>query len=109
MIEPTTEIPTGADGDDIIFSDGRSVPAKAVRALTEYNEGVWQGAVVPEARAAVAYVVLSAVETEKLPVLRTNYPFCLEPNPSELASDSPCILRSGHRTKHADNNDGVWE
>jgi hypothetical protein len=103
--KPQSEIPAGASGGHILLADGRSAPAVAVRALTEYD-ATWPGSVIPEARAAVAYAVLSAVEESKEPVLRTNYPFCLDPSPDTL--DSPCIKRADHRGKHQDNNDGTW-
>lgn len=108
---PQSEVPAQGNDTEIVLPDGRSVPTAAVRALAEYAETTWPDSVLPEARAAVAYTVLSAVETEKEeqaePVLRTNYPFCLEPNPDPL--ESPCILRADHRAqKHADNNDGTW-
>lgn len=105
---PRSEIPAGADGDFIVLPDGRSVPSSIVRALTEYNEGVWPGAVLPEARAAIASVVIREIEGNQAPVLRTSYPFCLDPNPGNLSYESPCILRADHPGKHHDNNDGVW-
>lgn len=105
---PRSEIPAAADGDYIVMPDGRSVPAGIVRALTEYNEGVWPGAVLPEARAAIAHVVIKEIEGNQEPVLRTTYPFCLNPNPGNLSYESPCVLRADHPGKHRDNNDGVW-
>lgn len=105
---PKTEIPTAAEDGHIILPDGRSVPAEVVRALTEYNEGVWPGALLPEARAAIAHVVIRTIEGNQEPVLRTNYPFCLEPNPGGHSYESPCVLRADHSGKHRDNDDGVW-
>ncbi len=105
---PTSEIPTGAENDLIVLPDGRAVPSAVVRALTEYNETVWPGALLPEARAAIAHVVIREIEGNQEPVLRTNYPFCLDPNPGGQSYDSPCVLRSGHHGKHRDNNDGTW-
>lgn len=105
---PQTEIPTAAKDGHIILPDGRSVPADVIRALTEYNEGVWPGALLPEARAAVAHVVIRTIEGNQEPVLRTNYPFCLDPNPGGRSYESPCILRADHSGKHRDNDDGVW-
>jgi hypothetical protein len=108
---PPSEVPAQGNDTEIVLPDGRTVPTAAVRALAVYGDTTWPDAVRPEARAAVVWTVLSAVETEKEeakePVLRTNYPFCLEPNPDPL--ESPCILRADHRSpKHADNNDGTW-
>lgn len=103
---PMSEIPVQGDDKEIILPDGRTVPTNVVRALTEYNETTWPGALMPEARAAIAHVVIKAVAGDQKPVLRTNYPFCL--NDDAPLIDSPCIKRSGHPGRHQDNNDGVW-
>lgn len=108
IVEPLTEIPVSAENDTIVLPDGRAVPASVVRALAEYDAGVWAGALNPKARAAVAHVVIQAIDGDKQPVLRTNYPFCLDPNPGNLNYESPCVLRADHPGKHRDNNDGVW-
>lgn len=108
VVEPLTEIPSGAESDRVVFADGRSVPAAVIRALSEYDDRVWPGALLPKARAAIAHVVIKTVEGNQEPVLRSNYPFCLEPNPSGLSYDSPCVLRAEHSGVHHDNNDGVW-
>lgn len=105
---PQSEIPVGANNDVVQLGDGRSVPTSVIRALDEYDTATWPGALLPEARAAVAHVVINVVEADKEPVLRTKYPFCLDPNPGGLTYESPCILRADHPGKHADNNDGVW-
>lgn len=104
---PKSEIAVHGSPEEITLPDGRTAPTEAVQALAKYDEEVWPGAVIPEARASVVHAVLKASEIENdIPVLRTNYPFCLDPNPSGI--DSPCIKRSGHRGKHQDNNDGTW-
>jgi hypothetical protein len=108
VVEPQTEIPASATADQIILPDGRSVPSAVVRALAEYDENVWAGALNPKARAAIAHVVIKTLDGDQQPVLRTNYPFCLDPNPGNLSYESPCILRADHPGKHRDNNDGVW-
>lgn len=108
VVEPPTEIPASAEADTIILPDGRTAPAAVVRALAEYDENVWPGALNPKARAAVAHVVIQTIEGNLEPVLRTNYAFCLDPNPGGLSYESPCILRAEHPGKHRDNNDGTW-
>lgn len=106
---PQSEMPVQANPNEIIFADGRTVPAKAVQALAEYDRSVWPGAVLPEARASVASVVIRVVEENAVPVLRTSYPFCLDDAEVKgVDSGSPCIKRSGHKGQHQDNNDGVW-
>lgn len=106
--KPESEMPVSANNDAISLADGRSVPTSVIRALDEYDTTTWPGALLPEARAAIAHVVINVVEADKEPVLRTKYPFCLDPNPANLSYESPCILKAGHLTKHQDNNDGVW-
>lgn len=108
IFNPVTEIPVEGNPEEIILPDGRRAPAKVVRALTEYAETTWPGVMVPEARAAIAHLVIATMEDEKQPALRTNYPFCLDDNKDVREKSSPCIKRSGHRGKHQDNNDGVW-
>ena len=104
--KPLSEVAVSAVNDVIYLADGRTASADAVRALTEYDN-TWPGCVIPEARAVVTYVVTKSIEENQEPVLRTNYAFCLEPNPIE--GDSPCILHASHgQRKHQDNNDGVW-
>lgn len=105
---PVAEVAVSANDSEITFSDGRTVPTAAVRALTAYDETTWAGALLPEARAAVAYVVLNSVEVETEPVLRTNYPFCLAPNPVKGDPSSPCIKRTEHGGHHQNNEDQVW-
>lgn len=105
---PVAEVPTAANDKEITLPDGRTVPTATVRALTEYDETVWAGALIPEARAAIAYVVLNAVSQETEPVLRTNYPFCLAANPVKGDTASPCIKRADHNGTHQNNNDEVW-
>lgn len=108
VVEPQTEIPASVEVGRIVLPDGRSVPVEVVRALAEYDENVWEGALNPKARAAVAHVVIKTIEGDQQPVLRTNYPFCLDPNPAQLSYESPCIKRADHPGQHQDNNDGVW-
>ena len=103
-----SELPVAANNEVISLADGRAVPTAVIRALDVYDTTIWPGALLPEARAAIAHVVINVVEADKEPVLRTKYPFCLEPNPGNLSYESPCILKAGHNTKHQDNNDGVW-
>lgn len=105
---PTSEMPVSANNDEVTLSDGRSVPTTVIKALDEYDTATWPGALLPEARAAIAHVVINVIEAGQEPVLRTNYPFCLEPNPANLTYESPCVLRAGHNTRHRDNNDGDW-
>ena len=103
---PKTELPVEGNDKEIVLPDGRRAPSKVVRALAEYDSKVWPGALIPNARAAVAHLVISTMEEDLEPVLRTRYPFCLSPNPDSL--ESPCVLRADHRSKHRDNNDGTW-
>ena len=108
VTNPPSEMPVAANNDVVSLGDGRSVPTAVIRALDEYDTATWPGALLPEARAAIAHVVINVVESDKEPVLRTKYPFCLEPNPANLSYESPCILKAGHPLKHKDNNDGEW-
>jgi hypothetical protein len=108
VANPPSEMPVSANNDVVTLADGRCVPTTVIRALDEYDITTWPGALLPEARAAVAHVVINVVEQGMEPVLRTSYPFCLDPNPSNAAYESPCILRADHTGKHHDNNDGVW-
>lgn len=104
---PPTEIPSEGTPERIVLPDGREVPTNVVRALAEYDETTWPGALYPEARASVASLVISTMKEYAVPALRTNYPFCLD-DPEVVANDSPCIKRADHRGKHQDNNDGTW-
>lgn len=106
---PQSEVPARATPEEITLPDGRTVPTNVVSALAEYDAGTWPGSVLPEARAAVASVVIREVEKNEKPALRTDYPFCLDEAETQgVDSGSPCIKRSGHPGKHQDNNDGVW-
>lgn len=107
VIRPISEIATAANPEVVTLPDGRTVPTSVIQALTAYDANVWPGALVPEARAAVASVVLREVKSDEVPALRTNYPFCLD-DPEEASNDSPCIKRAEHNGKHQDNNDGTW-
>ena len=104
---PPTELPADANPIELTLPDGRTVPTKVIRALAEYDESVWPGALDPMARASVASVVINTIKADEQPALRTNYPFCLD-NPEDIDNDSPCIKRAEHPGKHQDNNDGVW-
>lgn len=108
VTNPPSEMPVAANNDVVSLGDGRSVPTAVIRALDEYDTATWPGALLPEARAAIAHVVINVIEADKEPVLRTNYPFCLDPNPANLSYESPCVLKAGHPLKHKDNNDGEW-
>lgn len=108
QIAPVTEVAVQGNDTEITLPDGRTVPTKVIRALAEYDNTTWPGAVTPEARAAIAHVVIKTIESDQEPVLRTNYPFCLNDDPRIREKSSPCIKRADHRGKHQDNNDGVW-
>lgn len=106
---PQSEMPVKADPNEMVFSDGRTVPTKVVQALTEFDNSVWPGALLPEARASVASVVIRVVEENLAPVMRTSYPFCLDEAATKgVDRGSPCIKRSGHKGQHQDNDYGVW-
>lgn len=104
---PRTELPADANPVEMTLPDGRKVPTKVIRALAEYDESVWPGALDPMARAAVASVVIGVIKDDEPPALATNYPFCLD-DPEDVHNDSPCIKRVEHAGKHQDNNDGTW-
>lgn len=104
---PPAELPAEASPTELTLPDGRKVPTKVVRALAEYDEATWPGALDPRARASVASVVLGVVQGDTPPPLSTNYPFCLD-DPENVSNDSPCIKRVEHPGKHQDNNDGTW-
>lgn len=104
---PPAELPAEANPVELTMPDGRKVPTKVVRALADYDEAIWPGALDPRARASVAAVILGVVKGDEPPALATNYPFCLD-DPENVSNDSPCIKRAEHRGLHQDNNDGTW-
>lgn len=106
-LTPRSELPADANPEEMTLPDGRKVPTKVIRALAEYDETVWPGALDPMARASVASVVIGSIKEDEQPALRTNYPFCLD-DPEGVSNDSPCIKRADHRGQHIDNNDGTW-
>lgn len=104
---PVAEVPAEANPIELTMPDGRKVPTKVIRALAEYDESVWPGALDPKARASVAALVIQQIKSDEPPPLSTNYPFCLD-DPENVSNDSPCIKRAEHPGKHQDNNDGTW-
>lgn len=104
---PKTELPADANPEEMTFPDGRKVPTKVVKALADYDESIWPGAVDPVARASVAAVVLGVIKGDEPPALATNYPFCLD-DPKDIDTSSPCIKRADHKGTHQDNDYGTW-
>lgn len=96
----------GDDGDVLVLADGRAVPKKCVDALTEY-EATWPGASLPEARAALAWAVLSSNDgsLKKADVTEV---LCLNDDPDIREKSSPCIRFTDHEGDHRDNTGGEW-